>query len=82
MGAKCCNSDGTGKKRKHNTCELNEVVEQTMLMDNNEVRVMQIEGQKVHKRSDDAFNGYLQRKSHFVIPQIDKLRKDKLELKQ
>merc|ERR1719264_2132814 len=28
------------------------------------------------------FDGFLQRKSYFVIPQMDKLKKEKIELKQ
>merc|ERR1712187_593075 len=28
------------------------------------------------------FDGFLQRKSYFVIPKMDKLKKEKIELKQ
>ena len=78
MGNLCSNE----QKKRANTREFMEVQEQNMLMDNNEVRIMQIEGQKMQKGKNALFDGYLQRKSHFVIPTIDKLRKDKLELKQ
>ena len=73
------------RRSKKNTLEFEQVQEQNMLMDNNEVRVMQIEGEKFKKTAkqpSDLFDGYLQRRSYFVIPQIDKLRKEKLELKQ
>lgn len=58
-----------------------------MLVDNNEVKVMKINGAKMggkmSKKSQqkDAFDGYLQRKAFFVIPQIDRLKKEKIELK-
>ena len=52
-------------------------------MDNNEVRVMHINGEKANKttKGGEIYDGYLQRKAYFVIPQIDKLRNDKIKLK-
>ena len=63
------------------------VTPQNMLMDNDEVRIMHIEKSKLKKAdkegpNSDAFDEFLQRQSYFVIPKIDKLKKDKLQLKR
>ena len=77
MGAKCCGSGG-----KLNTKEFYAVREQNMLIDNKEVRVMHIDGEKMNKgKGEEVFDGYLQRQSYFVVPQIDKLKKEKIEWK-
>ena len=78
MGAKLC---GTSES-KLTTGEFLAVREQNMLMDNDEVRVMHIDGQKMYKGHKlNIFDGNKQRKSHFVIPQIDSLRKQKIDFK-
>ena len=84
MGAKCC---GSSQSKDIRDIEFLEVRDQDMLMDNDEVRVMAVKDTQMVKNSKDNtdkdfFDGYLQRRSYFVIPQIDKLKKDKLELKQ
>ena len=71
MGAKLCGSS----ESKLTTGEFLAVNEQNMLMDNDEVRVMHIEGQRIVKGSKKGiYDGYLQRKSHFVIPQMNSLK--------
>ena len=56
------------------------------MMDNDEVKIMRVKDRTMaskNKKSKDVdmFDGFLQRKSFFVIPQMDKLKKDKIELK-
>ena len=64
MGAKLC-----GETKRQNTFEFLDVQEQNMLMDNNEVRIMQVQGAKMQKPGKgEVFDGYLQRESYFVIP--------------
>ena len=56
MGAKLCGSSDS----KLTTGEFLAVNEQNMLMDNEEVRVMHIEGQRIAKGSKKGvFDGYL-----------------------
>ena len=67
--------------------ELLRVKRQDLLMDNDEVKVMRVRNTKMlakkkNTKEDDMFDGFLQRKSYFVIPQMDKLKKEKIELKQ
>jgi len=57
------------------------------MMDNDEVKIMRVKdksmvGKKRNQKNAELFDGFLQRRSFFVIPQMDKLKKDKLELKQ
>ena len=43
---------------------------------------MHIDGEKISKnKKDPIFDGYMQRQSYFVVPQIDKLKKEKIEWK-
>ena len=81
MGAKC----GTAGSKKD--IELLKVKQQELMMDNDEVKIMRVRDQRMvmkkkNTKQDDLFDGYLQRKSFFVIPQMDKLKKEKIELKQ
>ena len=82
MGAKCCSSQS-----RIRDIEFLHVQDQDMLMNNDEVQILAVKDTKMVKNSKnntdkDFFDGYLQRRSYFVIPQIDKLKKEKLELKQ
>ena len=57
-----------------------------MVMDNDEVKIMRVKDRTMvpknsKSKDEDMFDGFLQRKSFFVIPQMDKLKKDKIELK-
>ena len=80
MGAKCCRSGPTD-------VELLRVKQQDLVMDNDEVKIMRVKDTTMVPRNkkskdEDLFDGFLQRKSFFVIPQMDKLKKEKIELKQ
>ena len=78
MGAKCCSSN--------KDCKLPEVNRQDLLMENDEVKVVRVHNKtmvnaKKNQKNTELFDGYLQRKSYFVIPQLDKLKQEKIELK-
>jgi len=80
MGAKCC---GTQSK----DIELLRVKEQDLLMDNDEVKIIRVRERtmvapKKGQPNNEIFDGFLQRKSFFVIPQMDQLKREKIELKQ
>ena len=67
--------------------ELLRVKEQDLLMDNDEVKVIRVRDTKmVAKKKDtkdkEIFDGFLQRRSYFVIPKMDKLKSEKIELKK
>lgn len=57
------------------------------MMDNDEVKVIHVKDTKMvakkkKTKEEEIFDGFLQRKSYFVIPKVDKLKKEKIELKQ
>lgn len=62
-----------------------EVPIQEMLMDSNECRVLKIQKTKfadTKSKKVKQFDGFCQRDSYFVVPVIDKLKRDKLQLKR
>ena len=80
MGARCTKKNG-------NDLELLKVKRQDLMMDNDEVKIMKVRDKKMidkkrNTKQEEVFDGFLQRKSFFVIPQMDKLKKEKIELKQ
>ena len=55
-------------------------------MDNDEVKIMRVKETSMQRprkdgRGPEQFDGFLQKDSFFVIPQMDKLKAEKIELK-
>ena len=76
---------GCGSKNKD--IELLRVRKQDLMMDNDEVKIMRVHDHqmvkpKKNQANSQLYDGFLQRRSFFVIPQMDKLKKEKIELKQ
>ena len=74
-------------KSKNKDIHLLDVPRQDLMMDNDEVKVIRVRDQKMLAKkkgtpNEEIFDGFLQRRSYFVIPKVDKLKKEKIELKQ
>lgn len=64
---------------------LQHVDKHSQIMNNGEVRVIKWTGKGTMKDADGrkpASDGYLQKNSYFVLPEIESLRKDKMALKK
>ena len=77
------NSNCAGSKRQQ--IDIMQVQEQDKLADSKEVKIMKLRNKNVSKGRDKkygVFNGFVQRSAYIVIPKIDKLRKDKIQLRR
>lgn len=75
----CGSSNG---KKPTGKPDMFEVVDQDLLMDSNEVKILRIRPEDPRAKGISPFDGYVQRSAYVVIPQIDKLKSEKQMLKR
>jgi len=74
---------GACQAKKRSDHDLMEVPRQDLLMDSSEAKIIKIHDTKMaNSKNQKTFTGYMQRESYFVLPMIDRLKKDKLALKR
>ena len=81
-----CSSQKVPKKKNKNPRtgrpDLFEVEDHDLLMDNNEIKVYRVRPEDPASKGVKPFDGYVQRSAFVVIPNVDKLKAEKLLLKR
>ena len=72
----------SNNKKRTGKPDFFEVVDQDLLMDANDVKVLRVRPEDPKSKGITQFDGYVQRSAYVVIPQIDKLKSEKLMLKR